>query len=63
MHELGASVIDTAAAYGDSEALIGDALAALGLREQMFLATKLTADGFFSAAAAVRQAFIARSSG
>jgi hypothetical protein len=26
MHELAASVIDTAAAYGDSEALIGDAL-------------------------------------
>ena len=48
MHELGASVIDTAAAYGDSEALIGDALAALGTRDQMFLATKLTADRFFS---------------
>ncbi len=47
MHELGASVIDTAAAYGDSEALIGDALEALGTRDQMFLATKLTADGFF----------------
>jgi diketogulonate reductase-like aldo/keto reductase len=27
MHELGGIVIDTAAAYGDSEALIGDALA------------------------------------
>jgi aryl-alcohol dehydrogenase-like predicted oxidoreductase len=48
MHELGGSVIDTAAAYGDSEALIGDALAALGIRDRMFLATKLTADGFFS---------------
>jgi aryl-alcohol dehydrogenase-like predicted oxidoreductase len=46
MHELGGSVIDTAAAYGDSEALIGDALAALGFRERMFLATKLTAGGF-----------------
>jgi aryl-alcohol dehydrogenase-like predicted oxidoreductase len=48
MHELGGSVIDTAAAYGDSEALIGDGLAALGIRDRMFLATKLTADGFFS---------------
>jgi aryl-alcohol dehydrogenase-like predicted oxidoreductase len=48
MHELGGSLIDTAAAYGDSEALIGDALAALGIRDRMFLATKLTADGFFS---------------
>src|ERR1017187_5232713 len=48
MNELGGSVIDTAAAYGDSEALIGDALAALGIRDRMFHATKLTADGFFS---------------
>jgi aryl-alcohol dehydrogenase-like predicted oxidoreductase len=48
MVELGGSVIDTAAAYGDSEALIGDALAALGLRDRVFLATKLTAEGFFS---------------
>jgi aryl-alcohol dehydrogenase-like predicted oxidoreductase len=45
MHELGGSLIDTAAAYGDSEALIGDALAALGIRDRMFLATKLTAGG------------------
>ena len=47
MNELGGSVIDTAAAYGDSEALIGDALAGLGIRDRMFIATKLTADGFF----------------
>ncbi len=45
MHELGGTVIDTAAAYGDSEMLIGDALAALGIREGLFLATKLTAGG------------------
>lgn len=49
MHELGGTVIDTAAAYGDSEALIGDALAALGLRDKTFLATKLTAGGPFGA--------------
>src|SRR6185312_10871588 len=42
MHEMGGTVIDTAAAYGDSEALIGDALAALGIRDRMFLATKLS---------------------
>jgi aryl-alcohol dehydrogenase-like predicted oxidoreductase len=48
MHELAGSVIDTAAAYGDSETLIGDALAMLGIRDRMFIATKLTADGFFS---------------
>ena len=45
LHELGGTVIDTAAAYGDSEELIGEALAALKIREQMFLATKLTPTG------------------
>jgi len=43
MLELGGTVIDTAAAYGDSEAIIGETLAALGIRERIFLATKLTA--------------------
>jgi aryl-alcohol dehydrogenase-like predicted oxidoreductase len=43
MQELGGTVIDTAAAYGDSETLIGEALA--GSRDRMFIATKLTASG------------------
>jgi len=42
MQRLGGTVIDTAAAYGDSEELIGAALAALGIRDRMFIATKLT---------------------
>jgi aryl-alcohol dehydrogenase-like predicted oxidoreductase len=46
MSELGATVIDTAASYGDSEALIGDALAHLGTRDRMFIATKLVGSGF-----------------
>jgi len=46
MHELGGTVIDTAAAYGDSEVLIGEALAAAGIAGKMFIATKLTAGGF-----------------
>jgi aryl-alcohol dehydrogenase-like predicted oxidoreductase len=45
MQEVGGTVIDTAAAYGESEALIGEALAADNLRSKMFLATKLTASG------------------
>ena len=45
MHEMGGTVIDTAAAYGDSEAIIGDVLAALKLSGKMFIATKLTASG------------------
>jgi aryl-alcohol dehydrogenase-like predicted oxidoreductase len=44
MQQMGGTVIDTAAAYGDSEAVIGDALAKLGSRDRMFLATKLTVD-------------------
>jgi aryl-alcohol dehydrogenase-like predicted oxidoreductase len=43
LQQLGGTVIDTAAAYGDSETLIGEALA--GSRERMFIATKLTESG------------------
>jgi len=50
MSELRGSVIDTAAAYGDSEALIGDALESLGLRARFFLASKLVASGGSSGA-------------
>jgi aryl-alcohol dehydrogenase-like predicted oxidoreductase len=49
MTELGGSVIDTAASYGDSEQLIGEALASLGTRDKVFLATKLVGgESFFS---------------
>lgn len=47
MHQLGGRVIDTAAAYGDAETLIGEALADSGLRGKMFIATKLTNGGDF----------------
>lgn len=42
MSELGGTVIDTSDDYGDSEAIIGEALAALGSRDRMFLATKIS---------------------
>ena len=45
MHEMGGTVIDTAAGYGDSEAAIGQALAELGLADEMFIATKFNAPG------------------
>lgn len=45
MHSMGGAVIDTAAVYGDSEAVIGQALAELGLRDEMFVATKFNAAG------------------
>jgi aryl-alcohol dehydrogenase-like predicted oxidoreductase len=44
MHALGSTVIDTAAVYGESEAVIGNALAARDLRPQMFLATKFDSE-------------------
>lgn len=47
MHQLGGTVIDTAAMYGQSEAVIGQALEQLGIRKQMFIATKFNAAGVF----------------
>lgn len=41
----GASVIDTAPAYRQSEAVIGELLADIGNRKQAFIATKVSADG------------------
>jgi len=38
--ELGGQLIDTAAIYGSSEVVIGDLVTALGLRADLFLATK-----------------------
>ena len=43
--ELGGKVVDTAPAYGRSEEVIGQLLAELGTRKQLFLATKVTMDG------------------
>lgn len=45
MYEMGGRVIDTAALYRDSEAVIGQALGELGLKDKMFLATKFNAAG------------------
>lgn len=38
--ELGGKVIDTAPMYGSSEAVLGDLISELGIRKQLFLATK-----------------------
>ena len=43
MYQLGGTVIDTAALYGDSEVQIGKALGELDLTQKMFIATKLNA--------------------
>ena len=39
-HELGGTVIDTAPMYRSSEAVLGDLVAELGIRDDLFLATK-----------------------
>jgi aryl-alcohol dehydrogenase-like predicted oxidoreductase len=41
--EIGGAVIDTAHAYGNSEETIGEFTAAIGNRDKLFIATKLTA--------------------
>jgi aryl-alcohol dehydrogenase-like predicted oxidoreductase len=43
--ELGGTLLDTAAAYGESEGVIGRSVAELGLRKRLFLATKFDAGG------------------
>ena len=45
MQQLGSTVIDTSADYGESEAVLGQTLSTLGLADRMFVATKLTASG------------------
>jgi aryl-alcohol dehydrogenase-like predicted oxidoreductase len=48
MPQLGGTVVDTARAYGRSEAVIGEILEGLGTRKQFFLATKTPIGGDFS---------------
>ncbi|MBI4274602.1 MAG: aldo/keto reductase, partial [Rhizobiales bacterium] len=39
----GGRLIDTSSVYGDAESVLGDAIAAAGLRDKLFIATKLEA--------------------
>ena len=50
--ELGGAIIDTAQAYGTSEAVIGDSVAAIGNRSKLFIATKTPLGGNVSDAKA-----------
>jgi len=43
--ELGGTVVDTAPIYGNAESVIGRLLDALGIRDELFLATKVRARG------------------
>jgi aryl-alcohol dehydrogenase-like predicted oxidoreductase len=55
--ELGGKVIDTAAVYGSSEAVIGDLVAELALRDKLFLATKTDLTSKLAGPAALQQSF------
>ena len=57
--ENGARVVDTAPSYGTAESVVGDLVAALGVRERLFLATKVRAAPW-AAAAAEMQASLRR---
>jgi aryl-alcohol dehydrogenase-like predicted oxidoreductase len=57
--ENGARVVDTAPSYGTAESVVGDLVAALGVRDRLFLATKVRAAAR-DAAAAEMQASLRR---
>ncbi len=44
-HELGGTVVDTAPMYRSSEAVLGDLIAELGIRDELFMATKVDREG------------------
>jgi aryl-alcohol dehydrogenase-like predicted oxidoreductase len=54
---LGGEVIDTAPVYGDAEAVVGGLLARLGIRERLFLATKVSITGREAGARQIEQSF------
>ena len=44
-HRLGGTVIDTAPMYRTSESVLGDLIADLGIRDELFIATKTDREG------------------
>lgn len=60
---LGATVVDTAPSYGDSERAIGAILAQTGLRDRLFLATKLDRDGAIEGRQRLEASFTALGTG
>ena len=55
-HELGGTVIDTAPLYRSSESVLGDLIADLGIRNDLFVATKTDKDGGAAATSAQMKA-------
>jgi aryl-alcohol dehydrogenase-like predicted oxidoreductase len=55
--QLGGRVIDTAPSYGDAENVVGGLIAELGIRQNLFLATKVGADNKAEGAAQIAESF------
>lgn len=53
----GGRVVDTAPSYGRAEAVVGEIVEAAGLRDRLFLATKVGADGRQAGRAQIEQSF------
>ena len=55
--EAGGRVVDTAPSYGNAEAAVGELVETTGLRGQLFLATKVGADGREAGRAQIEESF------
>jgi aryl-alcohol dehydrogenase-like predicted oxidoreductase len=55
--QVGCSVIDTAPVYGTAEPTVGKLVAGLGIRDRLFLATKVSTSGRESGARQIEQSF------
>ncbi len=55
--ELGGTLIDTAPSYGNAETVVGDLVAELGIREELFFATKVRKEGRDEGLAEIERSF------
>jgi aryl-alcohol dehydrogenase-like predicted oxidoreductase len=56
-HELGGTVVDTAPSYGNAEGIMGDIMANLGIRRDLFVCTKVGVDNIEQGRAQIAQSF------
>ncbi|NMJ43586.1 aldo/keto reductase [Roseomonas sp. JC162] len=56
-HELGGTVVDTAPSYGNAEGIMGDIMANLGIRRDLFVCTKVGVDTIEQGRAQIADSF------
>jgi aryl-alcohol dehydrogenase-like predicted oxidoreductase len=56
-HELGGTVVDTAPSYGNAEAIMGDIIASLNIRRDLFIGTKVGVDNIGQGRAQIAESF------